>query len=88
MVNNFKNITNLDINIFMKACPKAIIFDPLKALLMQPILNTFRQFISIFFVMQSKDMQRLRDENAELRLECQCLCMEVDFYLKGKGMLS
>ncbi|GBM98006.1 hypothetical protein AVEN_89302-1 [Araneus ventricosus] len=33
----------------------------------------------------SQDIKRLSEENARLRLECQCLCMEVDYYLKGQA---
>ncbi|GFU03834.1 uncharacterized protein NPIL_394831 [Nephila pilipes] len=36
----------------------------------------------------SQDIQRLSEENAQLRLECQCLCMEVDYYVKGQAPLG
>ncbi|CAL1275958.1 unnamed protein product [Larinioides sclopetarius] len=36
----------------------------------------------------SQDIKRLSEENARLRLECQCLCMEVDYYLKGQAPLG
>ncbi|GFQ87801.1 uncharacterized protein TNCT_564651 [Trichonephila clavata] len=36
----------------------------------------------------SQDIRRLSEENAQLRLECQCLCMEVDYYLKGQAPLG
>ncbi|XP_042902226.1 TGF-beta-activated kinase 1 and MAP3K7-binding protein 2 [Parasteatoda tepidariorum] len=39
-------------------------------------------------VQRTLDVEKLREENAQLRLECQCLCMEVDYYLKGKAPLG
>ena len=30
-------------------------------------------------------IEKLNVDNSKLRLECQCLCMEVDFYYKGNG---
>ncbi|XP_035217067.1 uncharacterized protein LOC118190459 isoform X2 [Stegodyphus dumicola] len=36
----------------------------------------------------TQGIEKISKENAELRLECQCLCMEVDFYLKGKARLG
>ncbi|KFM70233.1 TGF-beta-activated kinase 1 and MAP3K7-binding protein 2, partial [Stegodyphus mimosarum] len=36
----------------------------------------------------TQDIEKISKENAKLRLECQCLCMEVDFYLKGKAPLG
>lgn len=34
------------------------------------------------------DVQNLREENRRLRVECHCLSMEVDFFLKGRAPLG
>lgn len=48
---------------------------------------TFKLKEKIMFE-NSQDIRRLSEENAQLRLECQCLCMEVDYYLKGQAPLG